>query len=494
MTFATAPAPGVTRRVSPKVGVVAVALACSLAVYSLHENAGPSFSAVSKQMDSDNTTVAPIPEGNGTVSLASTEKAWAAASSSWVRRIFPVNGAAWFGLKSNRGGGYCADEGHAITCNRGAYGSWERFQLHDAGGGYWALKGGRSHQWCADEDGGVKCNRGAVGSWEKMYVHVINAAAGQVAFRGGRSGQWCADEGSRWICNRGSIGAWETFTVTNVACAGSYGSYGGCSGTCGAGNTKTRTLMKTTQASSIAGSCSQPDTQSAVCGSAPCPINCVGAFGAWGTCSKNCGGGTKSRTYSITTQAAHGGSACPHHNGKSETTACNSASCVHVGLKHAVWENIHGKADKWRNRHDRLVHVQAGAEDKNSAGEYKLDVTHPDATPSSECTLAKSFEAPVDSVHDGGQLIAGNLCVMPQCRMPACAHILMRRPPPLTPLSPQLPADHRRVHLLSLCGRRRRALVRLVRQHQGEDCVGQVFPGPPGHLRYCLTRAVPSRV
>eukprot|EP01047_Picozoa_sp_COSAG01_P072056 COSAG01_NODE_11356_length_1952_cov_1.996762_1_plen_309_part_00 len=57
------------------------------------------------------------------------------------------------------------------------------------------------------------------------------------------------------------------------------------------------------------------------------PVNCVGAWGGWGGCSKVCGTGSQSRTYSISRNAAHGGSSCPASNGQRQSRNCNTNSC-----------------------------------------------------------------------------------------------------------------------------------------------------------------------
>ena len=58
------------------------------------------------------------------------------------------------------------------------------------------------------------------------------------------------------------------------------------------------------------------------------PINCVGDWGAWEECSVDCGGGTQSRTYSVTTDAVGGGIACEAANGTTETQDCNISPCA----------------------------------------------------------------------------------------------------------------------------------------------------------------------
>ena len=47
-------------------------------------------------------------------------------------------------------------------------------------------------------------------------------------------------------------------------------------------------------------------SQKAVCNTKPCPVNCKHTkWSAWGKCSKKCGGGTKTKTRTIT-EKAHG--------------------------------------------------------------------------------------------------------------------------------------------------------------------------------------------
>ena len=55
-------------------------------------------------------------------------------------------------------------------------------------------------------------------------------------------------------------------------------------------------------------------------------VNCVwGQYGKWSTCSKTCGGGTRTRTRAEASLAAHGGTPCV--GGKTETETCNSKAC-----------------------------------------------------------------------------------------------------------------------------------------------------------------------
>ena len=56
-------------------------------------------------------------------------------------------------------------------------------------------------------------------------------------------------------------------------------------------------------------------------------VNCQGSWGEWGTCSEDCGDGTRTRTYGVGVDAANGGEICEAPNGATETEACNSGAC-----------------------------------------------------------------------------------------------------------------------------------------------------------------------
>ena len=115
-------------------------------------------------------------------------------------------------------------------------------------------------------------------------------------------------------------------STTTVNCVpGQWSSWSACNAACGGGST-TRTRGVVTPSVNGGGDC--PLYQTVTCNAAPCstdPIDCsVSVWGDWGACSATCGGGTQSRSRSVTVQRANGGQSCPS---LVETRACNEDQC-----------------------------------------------------------------------------------------------------------------------------------------------------------------------
>lgn len=109
---------------------------------------------------------------------------------------------------------------------------------------------------------------------------------------------------------------------------GPWSSWGTCSMSCG-GGTQTRTRSVTTPPANGGAACPQlSETQS--CNTQPCPVDCVvGPWSEWGSCSATCGGGSQTRTRLVLTHAAFGGAPCPM---LSETQSCNEQACDDPGF------------------------------------------------------------------------------------------------------------------------------------------------------------------
>lgn len=96
------------------------------------------------------------------------------------------------------------------------------------------------------------------------------------------------------------------------------GAWGACSKTCGGG---LQTYSVISPATNGGAACTAPSPGATqACNTQACPVNCVGSFGA---CSQACGGGTM--TYSIAIPASGGGAACAYKSG--DTVSCNTQAC-----------------------------------------------------------------------------------------------------------------------------------------------------------------------
>ena len=90
----------------------------------------------------------------------------------------------------------------------------------------------------------------------------------------------------------------------------SWSSYSSCTATCGSSGTKYRTRYITRYAS-CGGSCNYQTYQSVSCPGTCCPAHCSYSWTAWGSCSKTCQYGTRTRNIRVWRNPSCGGRACP---------------------------------------------------------------------------------------------------------------------------------------------------------------------------------------
>jgi len=106
---------------------------------------------------------------------------------------------------------------------------------------------------------------------------------------------------------------------------GAWSKYGACSKTCGGGEQKrTRACTRKPAPYSL---CYGAGSETQACNTQACAVNGNwGDWGAYGKCSKSCGGGVQERSRSCDNPApSSGGSACAGEN--KETQACNAGGC-----------------------------------------------------------------------------------------------------------------------------------------------------------------------
>jgi hypothetical protein len=111
-----------------------------------------------------------------------------------------------------------------------------------------------------------------------------------------------------------------------VDCVGSWLAWGECSVSCGANRTATRVFRTTVNASDGGVRCTADDgaVQLETCATSPCPQDCMGTWSLWTTCDALCGAGHKSRTYSVSVAAEHGGLLCDDENSTIESLVCSA--------------------------------------------------------------------------------------------------------------------------------------------------------------------------
>ena len=103
---------------------------------------------------------------------------------------------------------------------------------------------------------------------------------------------------------------------------GEWGVWTSCDKPCGGGTQKrTRSVLTARRNKGI--EC-PPLEETQPCNQESCSVDCVVEYGAWGACSKTCGGGTQTRTGVVKVQPLNGGKACPP---LTETRACNTQGC-----------------------------------------------------------------------------------------------------------------------------------------------------------------------
>lgn len=102
-----------------------------------------------------------------------------------------------------------------------------------------------------------------------------------------------------------------------------WGFWSVCSKNCG-GGTQTRT-RKVIEPALNGGSACPSLAETQTCNNQVCPVDCkVTDWSAWTTCSKPCGGGTQTQTRTVTELPSNGGAACPI---LSQTQTCNPQGC-----------------------------------------------------------------------------------------------------------------------------------------------------------------------
>ena len=120
-------------------------------------------------------------------------------------------------------------------------------------------------------------------------------------------------------------------TAMSYDCHGEWGAWSECSVSCGGGmRSRLYTIVKEAERGNPGGKpCPHPDkhVELSKCNENVCPVACEGKWSDWGECSAPCGRGRKSRTYHVVASARGDGTPCPHEDNETEETFCERAKC-----------------------------------------------------------------------------------------------------------------------------------------------------------------------
>ena len=109
-----------------------------------------------------------------------------------------------------------------------------------------------------------------------------------------------------------------------IDCVGDYGDWGACSVPCGGGTQERSFEVK--QPDENGGAACPPAIDTQACSTNPCPVDCMGTWGEFGTCvpgGDTCTDGAQTRTYTVTAAAANGGTDCEADDGDVDTEDCS---------------------------------------------------------------------------------------------------------------------------------------------------------------------------
>ena len=213
----------------------------------------------------------------------------------------------------------------------------------------------------------VGCEWGEYGEWTKCS----NSCGGGKKYRIRSQIIHNSNEGPR--CNDTES---ETVACNTDPCPidckwSEFSSWTSCSRSCGDGK-MVRTRKKDIFASNGGKHCEGEDSETVTCNMGSCPVDCVwGEYDTWTTCSKTCGGGTKTRRRSVLIQMSNGGLNC--EGGTTEADICNTDVCP-IGCtwdQFSEWTTCSTTCGDGKRERTRQKKISASNGDKNCEGKAK---------------------------------------------------------------------------------------------------------------------------
>ncbi|KAK3083453.1 hypothetical protein FSP39_022988 [Pinctada imbricata] len=235
----------------------------------------------------------------------------------------------------------CNTHSCAVNGNWGNWGSWGSCSLTCGGG---TSTRNRACDNPPPQHGGASCSGGASstkscntascpidggwGSWGSWATCSLTCGGGSQSRT--RS---CSDPAPQYggaSCG-GSSRSTQSCNTHNCPIDGNWGNWGSwatCSLTCGGGSQNRQRSCSNPRPQYGGASCAGSVQSTQACNTHHCPIDGgLSSWGAWGTCTVTCGGGTQDRTRSCTNpRPQYGGAPCS--GATSQTQACNTQVCI----------------------------------------------------------------------------------------------------------------------------------------------------------------------
>ena len=156
----------------------------------------------------------------------------------------------------------------------------------------------------------------------------------------------------------------DTGRFCPIDCKGNYElDFSECSAMCGGGE-KTKKFTITEEAQHNGAPC--PTDIVEPCNTQECIYDCIGDFKDFKPCSKDCGGGIKLEKYEITQESNKLGIDCPYSNNFIKAIPCNMQACPTYPINTIIQEALKESNDRIQESRYKIIDTQYEIDNLNN--------------------------------------------------------------------------------------------------------------------------------